>query len=176
MEQVFTIFEYPDTLVSDNGPQFTSNDFEFYLQTHQLAYPYWPQANGEIERFNRTITKTIKCALTEGKDWKEVLQQFLLMYRATPHTTTGTSPAQILFHHIPNNGLPTIQPSKSTVSNREANYREQNKEYIDKKRFTKHKDFQIGEKVNDQKQTLKWTVFMNNTPTPLQKTTRTVLE
>ena len=74
MEQVFTIFEYPDTLVSDNGPQFTSNDFEFYLQTHQLAYPYWPQANGEIKRFNRTITKTIKCALTEGKDWKEALQ------------------------------------------------------------------------------------------------------
>ena len=84
---------------------------------HQLAYPYWPQANGEIERFNRTITKTIKCALTEGKDWKEALEQFLLMYRTTPHTTTGTSPAQILFHHIPNNGLPTIQPNKSTVSN-----------------------------------------------------------
>ena len=98
------------------------------------------------------------------------------MYCTTPHTTTGTSPVQTLFHHIPNNGLPIIQPSKSTVSNREANYREQNKEYIDKKRFTKHKDFQIGEKVNDQKQTLKWTVFMNNTPTPLQKTTRTVLE
>ena len=75
------------------------------------------------------------------------MQQFLLMYRTTPHTTTSISPAQMLFHHIPNNGLPTIQPSKSTVSNRETNYREQIKEYIDKKRFTKHKDFQIGEKV-----------------------------
>ena len=151
MEQVFTMFGYPDTLVSDNGPQFTSTDFEFYLQTHnikdQLTSPYWSQANGEIERFNNTITKTIKCTLTKGKYWKEDFQQFLLMYRTTPHTTTSISPAQMLFHHIPNNGLPTIQPSKLTVSNRETNYREQNKEYIDKKRFTKHKDFQREEKV-----------------------------
>ena len=117
------MFGYPDTLVSDNGQQFTSNDFEFYLQTHnikhQLTSLYWPQANGEVEKFNRTITKTIKCALTEGKDWKKVLQQFLLMYCTTLHTTTGTSPAQMLFHHLPNNGLPTIQLSKSTVSNAE---------------------------------------------------------
>ena len=69
------------------------------------------------------------------------------MYRTTPHTTTGTFLAQMLFHHITNNGLPTIQPNKSTVSNWETNYRERNKEYIDKKQFTKHKDFQIGEKV-----------------------------
>ena len=69
------------------------------------------------------------------------------MYRTTPHTTTGTFLAQMLFHHIPNNGLPTIQPNKSTVSNWETNYREWNKEYIDKKQFTKHKDFQIGERV-----------------------------
>ena len=72
----------------------------------------------------------------------------LLIYRTTPHTTTGIYPAQVLFYHMPSNGLPTIQPSKSsTVNNRETHYREQNKEYRDKKRFTQHKDFQVGEKV-----------------------------
>ena len=151
MEQVFTMFGYLDTLISDNDQQFTSNDFEFYLQTHnikhQLISPYWTQTDGEVERFNRTIIKAIKCTLTENKDSKEALQQFLLMYRTTPHTTTGISPAQMLFQHIPNNGLPTIQRSKSTVNNRETNYREQSKERIDKKRFTKHKDFQIGDEV-----------------------------
>ena len=68
---------YPDTLVSDNGTQFTSKDFELYLQTHnikhQLTSLYWPQANSKVERFNRTITKTIKCALTEGREWKKAL-------------------------------------------------------------------------------------------------------
>ena len=130
-KQVFT-FQYRDTLVSDNGPQLTSNDFEFYLQTHnikhQLTSPYWPQVNSEVERFNRIITKTIKRALTEGKDWKEALQQFLLMYHTIPHnTTTAISPAQVLFHHITNNCLPTIQLRKWIVNNRETNYREQNK-------------------------------------------------
>ena len=61
MEQVFTMFGYPGTLASDNGPQFTYNDFEFFLQTHnikhQLTSPYWPRANCEVERFNRAITK-----------------------------------------------------------------------------------------------------------------------
>ena len=66
------------------------------------------------------------------------------MYRTIPHTTTGISPAQIIFHHIPNNDLPAIKPSQTTaVNNHETNYREHNK----KKRFTQHKDFYVGEKV-----------------------------
>ena len=93
MEQVFTMLGYSNTLVSDNGPQFTSNDFEVYLLDynikHQLTSPYWAQANGEVERFNRTLTKTIKCAMAKGKDWKSTLQQFLLMYCTIPHTATG---------------------------------------------------------------------------------------
>ena len=149
MEQVFTMLGYPSTLISDNGTQITSNYFELYLQIHnikhQLTSLYWPQANVEFERFNKTITKTIKCARTKGRDWNEALQQFLLMYRTTPHTTTGISRAQNLFHHIPNSGLPTIKPNQTTtVNNRVTSYREQNREYIDKKRFTQRKDFQVG--------------------------------
>ena len=52
---------YPDTLVSDNGTQFTSNDFEFYLQTHNIKQL----------TFNRTITKTIKCILTKAETGKK---------------------------------------------------------------------------------------------------------
>ena len=86
--------------------------------------------------------------MAEGKDWKAALQQFLLMYLTTPHTTTGISPAQTLFQHTPNSGLPTIkQNKKSIVNNREHEYQEKNKEYIKKKRLTKHKDFQKEEKV-----------------------------
>ena len=151
MERVFTMLGYPDKLVSDNGPQFTSNNFEIYLLAHniehQLTSPYWPQANGEVERFNRTLTKTVKCAMAEGKDWKSALQQFLLMYRTTPHTTTGISPAEMLFQHTPNNRLPTIKTTKHETNPHETAYRERNKAYIDNKRATKHKEFQEGEKV-----------------------------
>ena len=44
MEQVFTMLGYQEKLVSNNGPQFTSNDFEIYLLhhniKHQLTSPY----------------------------------------------------------------------------------------------------------------------------------------
>ena len=116
MERVFTMLGCPEKLVSHNGLQFTSNDFEIYLLhhniKHQLTSPYWPQANGEVKRFNRTLTKMIKCAMAEGKDWKTALQQLLLMYRTTSLTTTGISPAQMLFQHTPNNGLPTIRQNQ----------------------------------------------------------------
>ena len=76
------------------------------------------------------------------------MQQFLIMYYTTPLTTTGTSPAQILFSHTPNNGLPIIKPSKTiAVKNHETNYREQNKKHIEEKRFTQRKEHQVGEKV-----------------------------
>ena len=52
---------YPDKLVSDNGTQFTSNDFEFYLQTHNIKQL----------TFNRAITKTIKCILTKAETGKK---------------------------------------------------------------------------------------------------------
>ena len=62
MEKVFTMLGYPDTIVSDNGTQFTSNDFEFYLQTHNIKHQL---------TFNRTITKTIKCILTKAETGKK---------------------------------------------------------------------------------------------------------
>lgn len=75
MRQVFTILGYPYTLVSDNGTQFTSKDFQLYIQTHnnkyQLTSPYCPHANIEVERFNRTIKKIIKSTLTEETETRK---------------------------------------------------------------------------------------------------------
>ena len=85
------------TVVSDNGPQFLSEEFETFLTdngtAHRKVTPYWQQANSEVERFNRTIEKAIRGAHVEGKDWPKELYIFLLNYRATPHATTGASPA-----------------------------------------------------------------------------------
>ena len=32
--------------------------------------PLWPQANGEVERQNRTLLKILKVVHMEGKGWK----------------------------------------------------------------------------------------------------------
>ncbi len=47
-------------IISDNGPQFLSRDFMELIRisgmTHVTTSPYYPQSNGKIERFHKTIT------------------------------------------------------------------------------------------------------------------------
>ena len=64
---------------------------------HDRNTPLWPQANGEIERQNRSIMKRIQISLSSGRDWKSNLQMYLLVYRSTPNTTTSVSPPELLF-------------------------------------------------------------------------------
>lgn len=46
-------------IISDNGPQFIAKDFKEYIRlsgmTHVRTSPYYPQSNGKLERFNRTM-------------------------------------------------------------------------------------------------------------------------
>ena len=46
-------------IISDNGPQFVAKDFKEFIRlcgmTNLKTSPYYPQSNGKIERFHRTI-------------------------------------------------------------------------------------------------------------------------
>jgi putative transposase len=53
---------YPDTrprIISDNGPQFLAKDFKEFIRlcgmTHVRTSPYYPQSNGKIERWHRSL-------------------------------------------------------------------------------------------------------------------------
>jgi transposase InsO family protein len=53
---------YPDArprIISDNGPQFIAKDFKEFIRiagmTHVKTAPYYPQSNGKIERWHKTI-------------------------------------------------------------------------------------------------------------------------
>ena len=52
---------------------------------------------GQAENFMKLLNKAIKTATVEGKSWRQELYKFLRNYRATPHVTTGKSPAELLF-------------------------------------------------------------------------------
>lgn len=54
--------KHPDAtprIISDNGPQFIAKEFKEFIRicgmTHVRTSPYYPQSNGKLERFNRTI-------------------------------------------------------------------------------------------------------------------------
>ena len=92
LEKTFSLFGYPAKNTTDNEPQFKSSEFKTYLSTHNIEHrmvtSYWPIANGEVEKFNRTLGKAIKCTHVEGKNWKDKLDKLLLKYRSSPHSFT----------------------------------------------------------------------------------------
>ena len=72
LENVFTTHGLPVSVTTDNGPQFVSDEFSHFLKNqgieHHNTTPLWPQANGEVEKQNRTIMKAIRTAQAENKD------------------------------------------------------------------------------------------------------------
>ena len=49
-------------IISDNGPQFIAKDFKEFIKicgmTHVRTSPYYPQSNGKLERYHKTIKGT----------------------------------------------------------------------------------------------------------------------
>ena len=101
LSKIFVTHGLPLSLRTDNGSQFVSDYFKKYLEEngieHRQTTPLWPQANGEIERQNRSILKRLRIAQAGGRNWRSEMDDFLMMYRGTPHSTTGSSPAELLF-------------------------------------------------------------------------------
>ena len=68
---MFARFGVLFSLRTDNGPQFVSEEFESFLQAHGVEHRrttplLWPHANGEVERQNRSLLKSLQIANLEG--------------------------------------------------------------------------------------------------------------
>ena len=63
LDKVFSEFGVPDVIRSDNGPPFNSKEFAEFADDlgfkHRKVTPKWARANGEVERFVRTVKKVI---------------------------------------------------------------------------------------------------------------------
>src|SRR5438309_12103016 len=54
--------KYPEAkprIISDNGPQFIARDFKEFIRisglTHVRTSPFYPQSNGKIERWHKSL-------------------------------------------------------------------------------------------------------------------------
>ena len=135
-------------------------EFEVYLKDnnieHRTSTPLWPQANGEVERQNRSLLKAMRVAHSEGRDWRKELQKFLLGYRSTPHTTTGVSPAKLLFGREIRSKLPGVEELRSAsndseVLDRDRERKQKGKDYADNLRGACESNLKEGDKVLLQK-------------------------
>lgn len=56
----------------------------------------------------KPLTKAVRIARLEGRDWRPTLYPFLLNYRCTPHSTTGVSPPELSYNRSLRNGIPAV--------------------------------------------------------------------
>lgn len=105
LKSIFSQFGIPETVMSDNGPQYASQEFcdfsHSYNFSHITSSPYYPQSNGLAERGVRTV----KQLLTDSSD----VHMALLNYRSTPLPWCNISPAELLMGRKLRNSLPSLQ-------------------------------------------------------------------
>ena len=101
LREIFATHGLPKTLVSDNGTNFSSSEFELFMSQngpngirHIKVSPYHPASNGQAERAVRVFKEGI--VKMEGGSLKTKLARFLLRYRITPHSTTGVFTSRVV--------------------------------------------------------------------------------
>ena len=92
---IFSEYGWPDTLVLDNGPCYTTEVFTNLMQeysvNHITSSLHYPQSNGLAEKFVQIVKNLFYKAKEEGTD----LFKSLMIYHNTPLISNLQSPMQI---------------------------------------------------------------------------------
>lgn len=83
-------------IITDHGPQFIARDFKEFIRlwqtSHVLCSPYYPQSNGKLERYHRTLKEQAIRSKTplSLEDAKRVVAEFVDHYNSTRlHSAIG---------------------------------------------------------------------------------------
>ena len=115
LTNIFSRNGFPERITSDNGPQFTSKQFQTWLRkkgiTHSKATPYHPQGNGMVERLHRTLGAVIAKTMEVKGNWAKVVPLALYFIRCTPSASTGVSPFLVTHGWEPRTPLKVLYES-----------------------------------------------------------------
>ncbi|MCO5555449.1 hypothetical protein L7F22_008994 [Adiantum nelumboides] len=100
-EHICCKFSVPLELLSDRGPGFRGELFDFLCSKlniqHRYSSPYYPQCNGLNERFNGELVQIVtKMTQTHGRTWDSELPCALWAYRTAVKTSTWFSPYHLV--------------------------------------------------------------------------------
>ena len=156
-DRIMSRFGIPDVLRSDNGPPFNGHEFADFAEymgfEHRPVVPLAPWANGLVERFMPNLTKLIQVAKEEGLNWRQEAQKYLRAYRATPHPSTGVSPAHALFNgrryktRLPSPATLTEVVDQARVQQHDREAKMKMKNAADRKAYVKPNDLKPGDQV-----------------------------
>lgn len=106
LKECIARFGLPNSIFTDNGPQFTSDEFKNFCAHNRIrvntSSPYHPATNGAAENAVKTFKRSFKKAMADSRSAKEsvetIINKFLFSYRNTPHCTTGENPSKLMFN------------------------------------------------------------------------------
>jgi len=121
LDELFTTYSIPITVVSNNGTLFTSTEFEEFLlisgvNYHKLTAPYHPSTNGQAKRYVQIVKDALKAVATTLNTLQRNLNEFLRQYRRTSHTTMGQPSSQQFLGRNVRTCLDLVQPAHKKIA------------------------------------------------------------
>lgn len=101
-KNLITRFGVPQSIVFDNDPQFETPILRTWLSDQGIRSNFAsvdrPQANGQVELFNKLICTGIKKKLDKAKGlWADELSNVLWSIRTTTKNSTGETPFSLVY-------------------------------------------------------------------------------
>ena len=115
LRSIFSRTGIPCVVVSDQGRQFIADEMKNFMKANNirfiLAPTYHPKSNGLAERLVQTFKLAMKKMYEQNKDLHQNLDNFLITYRNTPHSVTGSTPAILMYNRPLRSQLQQLSPS-----------------------------------------------------------------
>jgi transposase InsO family protein len=93
VQEFFTRFGCPLQIHTDQGRNFESQLFKAVCELFQIhksrTTPYRPSANGQVERFNRTLMNAVRCYVSTKNEWDQFLPLLAGAMRSCVNRQTG---------------------------------------------------------------------------------------
>lgn len=109
LKKQFSRFGIPRQIISDGGPQYSSNEFKEFTTkwqiNHHITSPNHPNSNGKAEAGVKIAKQMmIKCIETKTDPYEALLE-----LRNTPRADTGLSPHEMLFSRPARTLIPSVE-------------------------------------------------------------------
>jgi len=156
LKDYFRAYSKPKSIISDRGTCFTSQEFKDFLGTKNvrqiLIATGSPQANGQVERVNRSIGPMVAKLVDSEKGiyWDHVLEEVEFVLNNTLHKSTNVHPSNLLFgtgqrgrqneqleellNSINEKTHPNVDCLRKKASESQTRSQNYNKAYVDKRR------------------------------------------
>ena len=133
VNEFFSRFGYPFQVFTDQGRNFESDLFKAIcemLHIHKTrTTPYRPSANGQVERFNRSLMNAVRCFVGKQQDdWDVYLPQLAGALRSSVNRSTGFTPNQLML------GRKVYQPVDIVFPQNESENSDSADDYVSKLR------------------------------------------